>query len=107
MDKVDNRMNVKIPGADLNPGSQQSNKVAGTAGSGSKPEQAVAASSGDTVTFTSTAAEMLRLEESLSKMPDVDNARVASIRASIDEGTYQINPEKIVDSLLKIDMEMR
>ncbi len=108
MDNVDNTMNVKPPRADLNPGSAQSNRVAGaTPGAGSSPVQKTAGVSGDTVTFTSTAAEMLKLEESLAKLPDIDNARVVSIKASIDQGTYRIDPEKIVDGLLKIEQDLR
>ena len=108
MDNVDKTMNVKPPRGDLNPGSAQSNRVAGTTtGAGSTPVQKAAGVSGDTVTFTSTAAEMLKLEDILSKIPDIDSARVASIKASIDQGTYRIDPEKIVDSLLKIEKELR
>ena len=100
-------MNVKPPRTDLNPGSQQSNRVSGTAGTGTAPAQKSTSASGDTVTFTNTAAEMLKLEESLSKLPDVDNALVTSIKASIDEGSYQVDASKIVDSVLKIEKDMR
>ena len=107
MDNVDDRMNVKPPRTDLNPASQQSNQVSGATGTGTTPAQKSTGVGGDTVTFTNTASEMLKLEESLSKLPDVNNARVASIKASIDEGSYQIDASKIVDSLLKIEKDMR
>ena len=106
MNNVDNRMNVKIPVADPNLGSQQSGRAPGVASSGQTPTQANPGVGGDTVTFTSTAAEMLKLEESLSSIPDVDNARVASIKAAIDEGSYRIDPEKIVDSLLGLEKDL-
>jgi negative regulator of flagellin synthesis FlgM len=61
----------------------------------------------DTVTFTSTAAGMLKLEESLAKIPDIDSARVSSIQASIAQGVYQIDPEKIVANLLKLEKDFR
>jgi len=64
------------------------------------------ATSSDTVTFTTTASEMLKLQESLANIPDIDNSRVDTIKASIAEGTYQINPEKIVDSLLSIEKDL-
>ena len=49
---------------------------------------------------------MLKLQESLANIPDIDNSRVDTIKASIAEGTYQINPEKIVDSLLSIEKDL-
>lgn len=99
-------MNVKPPRTDLNPASQQSNRVSGATGTGAGPVQKSAGAGGDTVTFTTTASELLKLEESLSRLPDVDNVRVASIKAAIDEGSYRIDAGKIVDSLLKIEKEI-
>ena len=108
MDNVDNTMNVKPPRADLNQGSQSTKGVSGTPGDSSKADKLAATPGGsDTVTFTSTAAEMLKLEESLANIPDIDSARVSSIQASIAEGTYRVDPEKIVANLLKLEKDFR
>lgn len=106
MDPTENTMNIKPPRTDLNQGSQQTNQVSGEARVKNTSDKAAAPSSGDTVTFTTTASEMLKLQESLANIPDIDNSRVATIKASIAEGSYQINPEKIVDSLLSIEKDL-
>ena len=108
MDNVDNKMNVKPPRADVNSGSQaSSNKVAGTSAGASLGTHSSVVGGGDTVSFTSTAAEMLKLGESLANIPDVDNVLVASIKASITDGSYRVDPDKIVDTLLKLEREFR
>ena len=107
MDNVDNKMNVKPPRADVNSGSQSSKKVEGTSAGASLGTQSSVVGGGDTVSFTSTAAEMLKLEESLANIPDIDNVRVASIKASIADGSYRIDPDKIVDTLLKLERDFR
>jgi negative regulator of flagellin synthesis FlgM len=108
MDKIDNTMNVKPTRADLNQGSHSSKAVSGTSGGSSSLDNIADTPGGsDTVTFTSTAAGMLKLEESLAKIPDINSARVTSIQTSIAEGTYQIDPEKIVANLLKLENDFR
>jgi negative regulator of flagellin synthesis FlgM len=106
MDPIENTMTIRVPRTDLNQGSQQANQVSGTPRAETKPDKSVAPNNSDTVTFTTTASEMLKLEESLAKIPDIDNSRVAAIKASIAEGNYEINPEKIVDSLLSIEKDL-
>jgi negative regulator of flagellin synthesis FlgM len=105
MDPTENTMNIRAPRTDLNQGSQQTNQVSGDARVKNTSDKTTATSS-DTVTFTTTASEMLKLQESLADIPDIDNSRVDTIKASIAEGTYQINPEKIVDSLLSIEKDL-
>jgi len=107
MDPTENTMNIKPPRIDLNQGSQQTNQVSDSDDARVKStSDATIAPSSDTVTFTTTASEMLKLQESLANIPDIDNSRVDAIKASIAEGSYQVNPEKIVDSLLSIEKEL-
>lgn len=105
MTPTENTMNIRAPRTDLNQGSQQTNQVSGDTRVKNTSDKTTATSS-DTVTFTTTASEMLKLQESLANIPDIDNSRVDTIKASIAEGTYQINPEKIVDSLLSIEKDL-
>jgi len=105
MDTTDNTMKIRAPRTDLNQGSQKTNQVSGNSRADGGLDKSAATNS-DTVTFTATAAEMLKLEESLANIPDIDNSRVATIKASIAEGSYQIDPEKIVDSLLSIERDL-
>ena len=106
MKNTDNTMSIRPPRADVNQGSQPPSQVAGTSGTAAAPSNKAAAVSSDTVTFTNTVAEMLKLEESLANIPDIDSVRVAAIQASIAEGSYEIDAEKIVDKLLKIEKDL-
>ncbi len=106
MKNTDNTMTIRPPRADVNQGSQPAAQVSGTPGTAATPSNKAPGVSSDTVTFTNTVAEMLKLEESLANIPDVDSARVAAIQASIAEGSYEIDAEKIVDNLLKIEKDL-
>lgn len=105
MDTTDSVMKIRSPRTDLNQGSQTS-AVSGKTSVANTQTQGVTSTSSDTVTFTATAAEMLKLEESLASIPDIDNRRVSEIKASIADGSYQVDPEKIVDSLLSIEKDL-
>lgn len=53
----------------------------------------------------STAARALEKPER-SEVPDVDLAKVESVRASIQDGTFSVNAEAIADKLLSNAQEM-
>jgi len=106
MKHLDNIMNVKPPRTGINQGSQQTNQVSAGSTTDSKNSQKTASAIGDTVTLTHTAAEMLKLEENLAKIPEIDSDLVVSIKASIAQGTYQVDPEKIAERLLTIDKDI-
>jgi len=99
-------MTIRTPQADLNQGSQHTTRVSSKsdASPGKGSSQAVA--SGDTVTLTSEAAGLLKLEESLSAIPEIDSARVAQLKSAIADGSYRLDPEKIVDRLLNIERDI-
>lgn len=69
-------------------------------------EAAQSTSSGDTVELTSKAKLLERLEKSLASIPDVDASRVAEVRKQIENGEYQIDAEKIAESMLRLDREL-
>ena len=104
MKHVDNTMNIKPPKMGINRGAPQTNQVSGGAHTGSSNGPSTASSS-DTVTLTNTAAEMLKLESNLAKIPDIDSALVDSIKNSIAQGKYEVNPGKIADRLMAIDKD--
>ena len=67
------------------------------------PQQA---GTGDTVELTSSAKLLERLEKTLASMPEVDNARVAAVKAQIENGEYHIDVEKIAEALMRTDKEI-
>ena len=107
MKQLDNTMNIKPPRTGISQGSQQASKVPGSSASESKGKQNVAAGRGDTVSVTHTAAELLKLEENLANIPEIDIGLVTSIHSSIAQGNYQVDAEKIAERLIAIDKGMR
>jgi negative regulator of flagellin synthesis FlgM len=106
MKETDNNMNVRPPRTDVSHGSQTtSTRATSSSGSVSGPSGNQNPVSGDTVTLTNSVDQMARLEEMLASIPEVDSARVAEIKASIADGSYQVDPEKIVDKLLQIEKD--
>lgn len=107
MKETDNNMNVRPPRTDVNQGSQTASTRA-TTSAGNAPGASSNASpiSGDTVTLTSSVDQMVKLEELLASIPEVDSNRVSQIKASIADGSYQVDPEKIVDKLLQIEKDL-
>lgn len=57
----------------------------------------------DTVSITSTAASLHDIEGILSDIPVADAEKVDTIRDSIADGTYQINPRRIADKLIQFE----
>jgi negative regulator of flagellin synthesis FlgM len=61
---------------------------------------------GDSVHVSNTARSMTALSQAVAETPDVNMARVSSIEQAITTGSYRINPERIADSLLRLDQEL-
>ncbi|PLW68411.1 flagellar biosynthesis anti-sigma factor FlgM [Pseudohalioglobus lutimaris] len=105
MKNVDNNMNIRPSRGDLEQSSQTSSRVTDNSASpaaGSSPKKA----EGDKVTFTGIATEMRSLEADLARIPEVDSDRVNAIKASIAEGNYEVNPEKILKNLLDLEQAL-
>ena len=60
----------------------------------------------DPVRITDQAKQLAALEQAIKAMPAVDEARVAEIRKALDEGRYQVNPERIADKLLRSERDL-
>lgn len=63
-------------------------------------------SSSDSFTLTDTAASIVRLEEKLAQVPEIDNQRVQAIKQAIESGSYSIDTSALVDNLLKAEKEI-
>lgn len=106
MDSVDNKMNIKTSRTDVNPSSQQATRANRSSAEVASAPAHSSLAENDKVTFTNAAAELLKLEETLALIPEVDDNRVAVIQASIADGSYQVEPEKIVDNLLNLERDL-
>lgn len=109
MKNVDNPMSIKPTRPDMNQSSAPAPtpRVSGASEAKGPAKDSGASSVGkDTVTLTNTAADMLKLEERLASIPDIDDMRVAAIKEQIENGNYQVDADKIVDGLLRIEKDL-
>ncbi|GAB5413252.1 MAG: hypothetical protein Cons2KO_08550 [Congregibacter sp.] len=113
MNPVDQNINnIRTQRTDIDQSSRRSSDSARTGGVGSAGNAAGAGpaagadASTEAVTFTQTAADLLALETQLRELPGIDQARVDSIRQAIDNGSYEIDAQRIVDNLLQSEREL-
>jgi negative regulator of flagellin synthesis FlgM len=70
----------------------------------SQPKTAEPQSQG--VHITGTARQLVELEQVVKDMPAVDEAKVASISAAIEQGTYKVSATKVADNLMQIEQAL-
>ena len=63
-------------------------------------------SSGDTVNITHSGLLMSRLEEVVHNTPAVDTERVATLKAAVSSGSYQVDDQKVADNLLRLERNL-
>jgi hypothetical protein len=94
MNPTENTMNIRAPRTDLNQGSQQTNQVSGDARVKNTSDKTTATSS-DTVTFTTTASEMLKLQESLANIPISIILELTPLRHRLPREPTKSTPKKL------------
>lgn len=57
----------------------------------------------DTVKLSSNAQALRDVEEKLNKLPEVNEQKVASIKAALESGQYQVDDLVVADKLLGFD----
>jgi negative regulator of flagellin synthesis FlgM len=63
--------------------------------------------SGSPVHITDQARQLAALEQAVQGAPIVNEARVAAVRSAIEEGRYEVEPERIADKMLRMDRDLR
>ncbi len=106
MKNVDNNMNIRPGRGDLEQSSQPTTRVADSSAANPAASANTRKAEGDKVTFTGIATEMRSLEADLAKIPDIDHDRVNAIKASIAEGSYEVNADKILKNLLDLEQAL-
>ncbi len=66
----------------------------------------VSADSAETVSFSSTAAQLQALEAEIANMPIADMPLVESIQLALATGDYHVNGEASADGLLEIERKL-
>lgn len=60
-------------------------------------------STADTVTLTDIAAKLHKLEATIVAAPIVDNARVADVKYAINNGRFEIYPNRVAEKMLRFE----
>lgn len=55
----------------------------------------------DNVELSRTAGELKRAQKALEDVPDIRQEKIERIKNRIENGTYEIKPDKIADKMLK------
>jgi negative regulator of flagellin synthesis FlgM len=100
-------VSIKISNYQNRPVQTGAEKTVTRAGSEASQTPADAAvASGSPVQITGQARQLAALEQAAKSLPVVNEARVAEIRDAIEEGRYEVNPERIADKLLRTEQEL-
>ena len=95
-------MTTKIEG--MAPGMPRPSSGSSQAGATSRSGNAAGrVATGDSVRLSGEATDLASLERSLAEAPAIDAARVAAVRAALDTGTYQIDPQEIAARLTDLE----
>jgi negative regulator of flagellin synthesis FlgM len=68
---------------------------------------APAASTADTVTFTGPALALQKLSDAVAKSPVVNTQKVASVKQSIQNGTYQVDAGSVAHKILQFESGLK
>ena len=60
----------------------------------------------DSVTLTDGARQLQKLAEAVAAVPVVDDARVAAVKEAVDQGTYQVDAQRVADRILQANREL-
>lgn len=58
------------------------------------------------VRITDQARQLAALERAVHDAPVMNDARVAAVRTAIEEGRYEVSPERIADKLMRMEHEL-
>jgi negative regulator of flagellin synthesis FlgM len=61
---------------------------------------------GETVSLTDTASRLQRLSSEIESQPVVDSERVEGIRQAIENGSYEIDAERIARKMVDLEREL-
>lgn len=64
---------------------------------------AAAAQTGDTLTLTSSARSLQKIEEAIAKAPVVDTGKVAAVKQAVQSGNYQVDAGRVADKMLQFE----
>jgi negative regulator of flagellin synthesis FlgM len=72
----------------------------------SASQSAEGAKAATPVKITDQARQLAALERAVNDAPVVNEARVAAVRQAVEEGRYEVVPERIANKLLRMNQEL-
>lgn len=72
----------------------------------SKPATNVSSTPQDTFQLSNTAKALRKADERIANSPDVDAEKVASLKAAIADGSYEINFQNVADKMLSFESQI-
>lgn len=96
-------MSTKINGLDVRPAAPSATAPIARSKDSFASDGASVGREGRGVRITDTARQLASLEKLVDGAPDVDAAKVAEVSLALERGTYDIQPEKIADQLLRLE----
>lgn len=97
---------TKITGYQNTPVQVGTDKAVSRAKDGAAGSAELASKPANPVQITDQARKLAALEQTVNSVPVVNEAKVARIRQAIEDGSYQVVPERIADKLLRMDREL-
>jgi len=76
-------------------------KIATNGGPEGPAKKQSAAQSGDKVSLSPRARELIKAQQALATLPDIREDKVAVVKARIDEGRYHIDSEGIAAKMIQ------
>lgn len=96
-------LNSAQPGGNRSRVNESQNNQSQATNNGSAAATPAAPASVDTVKLSDTARTLQSAEHDIQSQPEIDNDRVAALRAAIDDGSYQVDSEKVAGKMLQMD----
>lgn len=73
-----------------------------TVSTSDQPTQSVPAM--DSLRLTGEATSLLNMQREIASSSSFDEEKVASVRRALEDGSYQINPDRIARAMIDLDM---
>jgi negative regulator of flagellin synthesis FlgM len=60
----------------------------------------------DKVSLTGDASRLRELERGLESQPVVDSQRVDAVRSAVENGTFEVNPDRIAEKMMSLEQAL-
>lgn len=99
-------MNTKISGMEPRPIGIAGSAPVSRARDAASGDDATASAGSADVSITQGARQLATLEKRIASLPEVDEARVAATSQALEQGRYQVDPQRIASRLIRMDAEL-